>query len=282
MKPHFIPLTDRLTLHQAQFFQTNTGIIRTQQGSFLVDPAFTQMDFERIAQWLEGRPALAGFSTHAHYDHLFWADCLGRLSPRYTSCSTLENLPRYRADILHAVDEMESLHFNGKSQWNRDYFFQLSGLSSGLHEISALTFELIEIPGHLRGQAALFFPALGALFAADTLSDIEPPSFEESCGSILDYLSSLDKLAGFIHKADWLIPGHGSPCGKKEAERRLDMDRRYGEALLSLNPPEIAQDLSGLAAALLSEINETRAASADAWQIHIANLQALAKGASQT
>ena len=65
------------------------------------------------------------------------------------------------------------------------------------------------------------------LFAADTLSNTEPPSIEGSQQSCLDYLESLETLKALIDRVDWIVPGHGNPANPSEAKKRLEMDQRY-------------------------------------------------------
>lgn len=106
MDTHFTQLRPDLTIHQAEIFHTNTGILKTPEGFVLVDPAFTQADFERIAAFTHPHPILTGFSTHAHCDHLFWSSLFGDETPRYCSKGTLEQVTHHRKEI---VDEFLAL-----------------------------------------------------------------------------------------------------------------------------------------------------------------------------
>ena len=89
MDTHFTQLRPYLTIHQSEIFHTNTGTLKTPEGYVLVDPAFTQADFDRISAFIGKDTILAGFSTHAHYDHLFWSSLFGDETPRYCSEGTL-------------------------------------------------------------------------------------------------------------------------------------------------------------------------------------------------
>ena len=76
------------------------------------------------------------------------------------------------------------------------------------------TFELISTPGHTPGQIAVFIPEEKVLFPGDTIfnrcqtwlyaSDID--TWLES----LDFIRTLD--------ADYIVPGHGPVCTKKEID----------------------------------------------------------------
>lgn len=272
MDAHFNQLRPDLTIHQAEIFQTNTGILKTQHGFILVDPAFTQADLERIATFCQPYPILAGFSTHAHYDHLFWSPLFGDETPRYCSEGTLEYCALHQQEILNDLNaQADGLYFD-----NLKYFIgnlsHLSGIILGLNNLNDILIEVIDIPGHLTGQTAFLFPDFQTLFVADTLSDIEPPSIEGSRQSLLDYLESLEKLESLIRRVSWVVPGHGQIADPSEAQSRLQMDRRYLQALLAVRAEDLTGSLEILAKAFLERIHETRVKTGDSWQIHLQNL----------
>ncbi len=272
MDAHFTQLRPDLAIHQSEIFHTNTGILKTQSGYLLVDPAFTQADLERITAFMGPSKVLAGFSTHAHYDHLFWSALFGDETSRYCSEGTLGYITLHQQEIL---DELSAFG-NALNNINRQYFQQhllhLTHLSNGLNNLNDILVEVVDIPGHMSGQSAFLFPEFQVLFAADTLSDIEPPSIEGSRQSLLEYLESLDKLEGLIQQAEWIIPGHGAHASPTEAKRRLEQDRRYLQALLALGTQEFAGNIEVLGRNFLVQIEETRAETPDGWQMHLQNL----------
>ena len=149
----------------------------------------------------------------------------------------------------------------------------LSCLSTGLHYLTAISVAVVAIPGHLQGQTAFLFPDYQTLFAADTLSNTEPPSIEGSWQSLRDYLETLETLGELIGQAAWIVPGHGDPANPSEAKARLEMDRRYLEALQNLKVDDFSNGLEALASEFIMHIDEPRANSSDSWQIHLQNLQ---------
>lgn len=272
MDTHFIQLMSNVTIHQSDVFHTNTGILKTPEGFVLVDPAFTQADFERIAAITRPNPILAGFSTHAHYDHLFWSSLFGDETPRYCSEGTLEQVSQNRQEILKEALALENGLFNLNSQLLDKHLSLLSIIYSDLVYLSYISVAVVDIPGHLPGQTAFLFPEFGVLFAADTLSNTEPPSIEGSRQSLLDYLESLSALESLIQQAEWIVPGHGDPADSAEAKKRLDMDRRYLQALLAIRAEDFAAGSDVLANQFLAQNQETRAKTPDAWQIHLQNI----------
>jgi glyoxylase-like metal-dependent hydrolase (beta-lactamase superfamily II) len=273
MDTHFTQLRPDLTVHQADIFHTNTGILRIPEGYILVDPAFTQTDFERIATFTQPHAILAGFSTHAHYDHLFWSPLFGNETPRYCSKGTLEQIRHHRQKILNELLALNKDQFNVNCSYFSEHLSHLSPLFIGLHDLPNILVEVVAIPGHLDGQAAFLFPDFQTLFAADTLSNTEPPSIEGSEQSLRDYLETLDVLDKLIRRVDWIVPGHGDPAGPSEAQSRLNKDRLYLNGLRGLRIQDYVNGVQALALDFLKRTGETRATSKDAWQIHLENLR---------
>jgi hydroxyacylglutathione hydrolase len=273
MDTHFTQPRPDMTIHQAEMFHTNTGILKTAEGFILVDPAFTQADFERIAAFTDPHPILAGFSTHAHYDHLFWSSLFGNETPRYCSEGTLGQITHHRKEIVDEFLALENDPYNVNQCIYNKHLALLSCFSTDLHYLNDISVAVVAIPGHLQGQTAFLFPDYQTLFAADTLSNTEPPSIEGSRQSLRDYLETLGTLGELIGQVAWIVPGHGDPADRSDAKARLEMDRRYLEALQNLKVDDFSNGLEALASEFILHIDEPRANSSDSWQIHLQNLQ---------
>lgn len=270
--PHFKQLSPVFTVHQAKQFQTNSGILYTPDGVVLIDPAFSEAELKAICERFQPKRVLAGFSTHAHYDHLFWWPGFGRDVPTYCSQGTLDYVHTHQQEIIaefHALQDDLSFII---SPYFIEHIPYLAVINSGLQHLNNFSFVVIDIPGHLSGQIGLFFPDEEVLFAADTLSDIEPPSIEGSRRSALEYLASLEKLGKLIEESRWIVPGHGNIANQKEAKRRLNIDRSYLQSLLSLRAESFSSDVEPLARSFLEQLNETRVEAPGSWQIHLQNL----------
>lgn len=266
-------LTPQVSVHQSRLWQTNTGIVRGPQGTLLIDPGIYPEEMAAIAR-TAGNVA-AGFATHAHWDHVLWHADFGIEVSRYASTETVAWLQQDRDRILNNLTNAEH-EYGLADSWDRSLLFAEQPLPWGQGSIAGIDCELLPVPGHADGQAALLLPEHGMAFVADTLSDIEIPSVDGGSRGIAIYLQTLDRLQALIDRVEWIVPGHGSPANRDEAQRRLDTDRRYLEAL----GPAVRQARKGesgeeIAARLLHEMDERRASSDLAASMHLENIQAL-------
>lgn len=270
-------VTSSIDARQSQVWQTNTGIVDTGDGVILVDPGVLADELAALVVDLQGRQVIAGFATHYHWDHILWAAELGD-AHRFASTETCELVGSRRAHIDRTLDGFEA-HvaetYGLGPQWDRSLLWDLRPMDLGLGAISGVRCELVDVSGHCDGQVALVLPDLDVAFVADTLSDIEVPSLAEGAGQRERYLATLDRLQGVIDRVSWIVPGHGSVAQRSEAQRRLDLDRRYLEHLpAAIDAAPADQPDEVLAAAILAELGETRAEGLSA-EMHVANIRLL-------
>ncbi|MDQ3870043.1 MAG: MBL fold metallo-hydrolase, partial [Chloroflexota bacterium] len=90
--------------------------------------------------------------------------------------------------------------------------------------------ELHPVEGHSPDGMAVFAPWLELLCCGDYLSDVEIPIIGPG-GSVSDYRATLARLGGLVERSRTVVPGHGSPCSREHAERLLDEDVEYLDAL---------------------------------------------------
>jgi glyoxylase-like metal-dependent hydrolase (beta-lactamase superfamily II) len=221
---------------RSRFWMTNAAVVEGERGAaLLVDPGVLPDELDGLAALLaaRGRAAAAAVATHAHWDHVLWARGLGE-APRHASPGTVELLARHRAALVE-----EPLAEEGRRlavAWDLDLAGRLEPLAEG----QAVPWPgpeatLLAVAGHLPGQAALWLPGPGVLFAADTVSDIDPPlpfwpppdaapRGLDPCRQGLEDLARIGPVRAFV-------PGHGAPGDDAELRRRLDADRRYLDAL---------------------------------------------------
>lgn len=266
-------LTARIRVHQSALWQTNTGVVSGPEGVLLIDPGIFPGEMEAIAA--SSGPIAAGFSTHAHWDHVLWHRDFGADVARYASVETVASFQQDRERILHNLTNMEKYEDKGEL-WERSLLFAEQPLAWGQGSIAGIACELIPVPGHADGQAALFLPEHGVCFVADTLSAIEIPSVDGGSRGIAIYLQTLDRLQGVIDRAEWIVPGHGVPANRERAQHRLDADRRYLEALVpAVNRAGAAEGARDIAQAILRDLDEQRAVSSLAAGMHIDNINSL-------
>ncbi|WP_402466044.1 MBL fold metallo-hydrolase [Isoptericola aurantiacus] len=207
-----------------------------RRAGLLVDPAWEPDELESLAAACDERGigVAAGFSTHAHHDHLLWHPALGRDVPRWATSAAARTARDARA-VLLAEAAQDSSRYGGAE--HPPEVLELLGavrpLAAGATRIpdpdGALPeLELVEHDGHAPGHAAVWLPRSGVLLAGDMLSDAELPLPHDEVTGACDvdsYRAGLDRLAPVVARADVVVPGHGTPSSWPSA--RLEADRRY-------------------------------------------------------
>lgn len=209
---------------------TTSTVVRASPGSsrvLVVDPAWEPDELEALADDLDARgfEVVAGFSTHAHYDHLLWHPRFGS-PPRWASAATVRVTQETRDELLTDLgpwpDELAPL------------VGAVSAVEGALLPWDGQEVVLVEHDGHVPGHTALWVPGSRLLLAGDMLSDLEPPLPGMGDDDFALYSAGLDALEPFVARALLLVPGHGHPT--QDARGRLATDRRAVEALASGRP----------------------------------------------
>lgn len=204
---------------------TTSTIVVDGGAALLVDPAWVPGELEGIADLLRAREltVTAGFSTHAHHDHLLWHRRFGD-APRWAS-------PRTAA---LAVSERDALLEHMGPGWPDELlglFAQVVAFDGEELPAPWGEAELVVHDGHAPGHTALWLPDRGVLLAGDMLSDVELPL--PFWPDDLDaYLAGLDALAPYVARAEVLVPGHGHPT--RAPQERLEADRGYLDDVLQV------------------------------------------------
>lgn len=217
-----------LVATSAQYLTTSTVVVSDGGGCLLVDPALAVEEVRALARELlwRGLHVVAGFSTHAHWDHLLWSADLGDV-PRYATAGTAAAARAHRRDQLDELDRAAPGHDHG-------LFGRLRPLPPGTQWLpwpgpQAL---VVSHDGHAPGHAALYFPELGVLVAGDMCSDVEVPLLDrQAADPVADYRSGLGALAA-LTGARWVVPGHGHVGDNAELRRRLEADLNYLDELV--------------------------------------------------
>ncbi|KGN31295.1 lactamase [Knoellia sinensis KCTC 19936] len=228
-------VADRVLVHESECIQSNTVVVQGNSGVLLVDPGLTVDDLLAIADGCResGQPVVAGFATHADWDHALWHAALGD-APRYATARCAEGL----REVLSSPDWESHLEeglppeIAGEVPWN--LFGRVSGLPEGSTQIpwDGPRTRLIEHQAHAPGHGALLIEELGVLVAGDMLSDVLVPMLDVSTADpIQDYLDALGLLESVASDVAVVVPGHGSVGGADELRARLELDRAYVEAL---------------------------------------------------
>src|SRR5246127_3724132 len=172
--------------------QSNAVVVQGRAGVLLIDPGVTGDEIACPANDLFelGQPAVAGFSTHPHRDHLLWHAGLGA-APRYGTARCAATV-RDRLSDAGAKGRVAALipPDIAEHRWT------LLGLITGLPAESARIpwdgpqVRIIEHQAHAPGHAALLIGERGVLVAGDMLSDVLIP--------MLDLNGTADPIEGYL------------------------------------------------------------------------------------
>ncbi len=230
-------VADGVFIHQSEFLQTNTIVVRGQGGVLLIDPGVTINELACLTEDLRElrQPVVAGFSTHPHWDHLLWHSEFGT-APRYATSRCAAAVDAW----LSAPGAKAAITSSGLVPPELDDRVPLDLLG----EITAMPEKATRLPwdgpdawivehqAHAPGHAALLIKQRGVLVAGDMLSDVLIPMPDFNATDPLgDYLVALAELEHAAGGVDLLIPGHGSIGGADQIPERIARDRSYVLAL---------------------------------------------------
>lgn len=192
-------------------------IVGQDGGALLVDPGWQQDELDELSTELSGRSLspVAGFATHAHYDHVLWHPDFGDV-PRWASPDSVRIAGSRRAEILDALGP--------------DYRPEVLELVGRLSALPGLDIpwlgpetDVILHDAHIVGHSAVWIAELGALIAGDMLSDLELPLPDDSPGALSTYRAGLEALEPYASIARFVIPGHGSITSNGSARVAADL-----------------------------------------------------------
>jgi glyoxylase-like metal-dependent hydrolase (beta-lactamase superfamily II) len=216
----------------SRFWQTTCSAVRAGEEGFVIDSPVYPDELEAVVGVLEqaGFPVSGLLVTHADWDHL-----LGRIAFPQASLgcgeSTAKRLaaePGTAQRLLREFDEDQYVDDRKPLALGAVQSLPVPGrLSLGPNDREV---ELHPADGHTADGTAFFIPWLGVLVCGDYLSPVEIPWISPD-GSVQAYLATLERLRGLVARADTIVPGHGRPLDRAEANRILDEDVAYLEAL---------------------------------------------------
>jgi glyoxylase-like metal-dependent hydrolase (beta-lactamase superfamily II) len=227
-----LAVSEDLVVVVSAIYRTTCTLVRAGDEGFVIDSPVLPDELEALPALAEQAsfPVSGLLATHGDWDHL-----LGRLAFPEASLGvgepTLERLNREPGAAQRALRGFDDDHYvAGRAP------LQLGGVQGlpvpgRLSLGPAAELELHPASGHTADGTAFWLPWLGALVCGDYLSPIEIPMISEG-GSAAAYADSLARLAPLLSSADTVIPGHGGPHGRHEAERILEEDSTYLESLL--------------------------------------------------
>jgi glyoxylase-like metal-dependent hydrolase (beta-lactamase superfamily II) len=235
-------VADGVWVRQSEWVWTNSIAVRGEDGLVLVDPGIEGSELEELADHVDrlGLPVVAGFSTHAHWDHLVWHPRFGTV-PRYATPAA--------AQVAAETREQQQA---GAAEEATGVPLELIALVTPLPaDGGPVPGEIIEHQAHAVGHAAILLADRGVLLAGDMLSDVLIPLLDfRQDDQVGAYETALDRLGEAVRHVDVVVPGHGAIAEGPEVAARLAADRAYIGALRRGEEPvdaRLSQDwLSGI------------------------------------
>jgi len=201
------------------YAQNSTVVLDGHGGALVIDPAYYADELATIPPDLEalGVRAVAGISTHRHYDHVLWHPDLGDV-PRWSTPGTVRATLDEREKVVGPLrpDLPEDLV---------DLAARLTAYDGELLEWSGPTARIHVHDAHAPDHLALELPELGVLVAGDMLSDVELPMPDDADTDLSVYRAGLASLEDVAGRSRVLIPGHGGVS--ERPSERWEADQRY-------------------------------------------------------
>jgi glyoxylase-like metal-dependent hydrolase (beta-lactamase superfamily II) len=238
-------VADGVLNHQSELIQNNAVVVHGRDGVLIVDAGITGAERVCLANDLReaGRPVAAGFSTHADWDHVLWHAELGDV-PRYGTARCAAAMREVRSDADWRGRVAEGLPPEIADETPLDLFGLITALPAGTTEIpwEGPRVQVVELPAHAPGHAALFIGERRVLVAGDMLSDVLVPNLDvlnDTNDPVEEYLVGLQRLEDVADEVDAVVPGHGSVGDADELRARIELDRAY---VLTLREGRVPSD----------------------------------------
>jgi glyoxylase-like metal-dependent hydrolase (beta-lactamase superfamily II) len=228
-----LALHEDLIVVVSTFWQTTCTLVRHGDEGFVIDSPVLPDELDALPSLAEraGFPVSGLLATHADWDHL-----LGRLAfPEAglglgePSFERLNGEPGAAQRALREFDEEHYIDDRRPLGLGGGQALPVPGrLSLGSDQGAEL--ELHPAPGHTADGTAVWMPWLQTLVCGDYLSPVEIPMISRG-GSASLYVETLARLASLVDQAGSVIPGHGRPMNRDQAQRVLEEDVAYLGAL---------------------------------------------------
>jgi glyoxylase-like metal-dependent hydrolase (beta-lactamase superfamily II) len=210
-----VPVTagvSRLTVNNPSpftFHGTNSYLVGTDTLAVIDPGPENEAHLQALLKAIDGRPVSHIFVSHTHTDH---SPLTARLKAA-TGALVVAEGPHRPARPLH-LGEVNALDASGDTAFRPDALLADGQLVEG----DGWALRAIHTPGHMANHLVFALEGTGILFSADHVmawatSIVAPPD-----GSMLDYMTSLDKLLARDDK--FFLPGHGGPVQSPAAFMR--------------------------------------------------------------
>ncbi len=223
-------------------WQTTCTAVRSGDEGFLIDSPVLPDELDALPSLFEqaGFPVSGLLATHGDWDHL-----LGLLAFPDASLGVGESTAaRLHSEIGEAQRRLREFdaewYVAGRKPLGLGSFQGLpvpgrlsigsrggSGVEGGAGEM-----EVYPADGHTGDGVAYWIPWASVLVCGDYLSPVEIPMISvDSGGSLEAYRETLMRFAPLVGRADLVVPGHGAPLSREQAQSVLSEDVAYLDAL---------------------------------------------------
>jgi glyoxylase-like metal-dependent hydrolase (beta-lactamase superfamily II) len=214
--------TPHLWVAQSRFAQTNAGLWLSRGQACLIDPGVYPDEIAALARFVAGQGVMSRtiVLTHAHWDHI--------LGPERTPGARVVAQAAFSSCVLGSEGLVWVERWEAREGIVRERPFAAPRPDVVFEDemtlaVGDLSLHLIHAPGHAADQLVVYHAESATLWAADMLSDLEPPYLAHSLAA---YQRTLARLAEL--EVRLLVPGHGSPTADaKQIRARLSEDAAY-------------------------------------------------------
>jgi glyoxylase-like metal-dependent hydrolase (beta-lactamase superfamily II) len=217
----------------SRVWRTTCTLVRSGEEGFVIDSPVYPDELAALPAVLEQVqfPLCGLLVTHADWDHLLARTAFpdASLGMGEASAARLSSEPDdaqrglRRFDEEHYVAERPPLVLDG---------IQTLPVPGRISVGEQNELELYPLPGHTADGTAFWIPWARVLVCGDYLSPVEIPMISDQ-GSVDAYMGSIEQLKALVARAETVVPGHGYPLPRNEAEAVLNEDRAYLEALVA-------------------------------------------------
>ncbi len=167
-------LTPTVRVTTSVLYRTASGVVAGRDGAvLLLDPGVLPGELAGLATELDaaGLRVAAAAATHAHWDHVLWAEALGT-APRLATARTAELVAARRRDLVELP----------LTRWGGEHYVRFEVALAGRLQAAPADgvlpwpgppVRLVPAGGHCPGHAAVLVEADRVLFAGDMLSDVK-------------------------------------------------------------------------------------------------------------
>ena len=190
---------------------SNVFLVKGEDKVLVIDTSYGLTDLKAVVQELYGDMPITVVNTHAHPDHnagnsRFDSVGVGRYDE--PNSHTVYDAAGKAHLIAFMGDRLNECPFD-ESKWHPGPAPRIEPLSEGdVIDIGGLQFTVIETPGHTLGSIALYEPTKRWLFTGDTVLTWEVWGQLVNSAALRIYAQSLDKLASYEDKVDYVFPAH--------------------------------------------------------------------------